>query len=47
MMADDFSALIPELPKWNDGAGIEAQAWIECVAGDRLQPHLLAALRSI
>jgi hypothetical protein len=30
-MAHDFSALIRELPKWNEGAGIEPQAWIECV----------------
>jgi hypothetical protein len=30
-MIDDFAALIPELPKWNNGAGIEPQSWIECV----------------
>jgi hypothetical protein len=35
-MADDIAALIPELPKWNDGAGIEPQAWIECVGNYEL-----------
>lgn len=35
-MADDFAALIPELPNWNDGAGIEPQAWIECVGNYEL-----------
>ncbi len=35
-MADDFAALIPELPEWNDGAGIEPQAWIECVGNFEL-----------
>jgi len=35
-MADDFAALIPELPKWNDGAGIGPQAWIECVGNYEL-----------
>jgi len=32
----DFAALIPELPKWNDGAGIDAQSWIECVGSYEL-----------
>jgi hypothetical protein len=36
MMSDDFAALIPELPKWNGGAGIEPQAWIECVGNYEL-----------
>ena len=35
-MVDDFTRLIPELPKWNDGAGIEPQAWIECVGNYEL-----------
>lgn len=35
-MTDDFTALIPELPKWNEGAGIEPQAWIECVGNYEL-----------
>ena len=35
-MADDFTALIPELPKWNNGDGIEPQAWIECVGNYQL-----------
>lgn len=35
-MADDFAALIPELPKWNDGAGIEPRAWIDCVGNYEL-----------
>ncbi|MGN6496911.1 MAG: hypothetical protein ACTHK5_06160 [Tsuneonella sp.] len=35
-MTDDFAALIPELPKWNNGAGIEPHAWIECVGNYEL-----------
>lgn len=27
----DFNALIPDLPAWNNGAGISPDAWIECV----------------
>jgi hypothetical protein len=27
----DFSKLIPELPKWNNGAGIDVVSWIGCV----------------
>jgi hypothetical protein len=27
----DFSALIPELKDWNNGAGISPDGWIECV----------------
>jgi hypothetical protein len=27
-MDEDFSALIPELPEWNDGAGIDPESWI-------------------
>lgn len=33
-MADertDFEALLPELGAWNDGAGISARGWIECI----------------
>jgi hypothetical protein len=32
----DFAALIPELPSWNDGAGIDAESWIECVGNYEL-----------
>ena len=35
-MPDDFRALIPELPQWNNGAGIHPQAWIECVGNYEL-----------
>ena len=28
MADDDFTALIPELSKWNDGSGIDAESWI-------------------
>ena len=35
-MADAFAVLIPELPKWNNGAGIEPKAWIECVGNYEL-----------
>ncbi len=35
-MTDDFAALIPELPKWNDGAGIDAEDWIGCVGNYEL-----------
>ena len=35
-MSDDFAALIPELSKWNNGAGIEPEAWIECVGNYEL-----------
>jgi len=35
-MADDFSALIPELPEWNNGGGIDPLAWIECVGNYEL-----------
>jgi hypothetical protein len=31
MDPSDPSALIPELPRWNNGAGITAEAWIGCV----------------
>jgi hypothetical protein len=27
----DFSKLIPELPDWNNGAGIDVTSWIGCV----------------
>jgi hypothetical protein len=32
----DYESLIPELPQWNDGAGIDPQAWIECVGNYEL-----------
>ena len=32
----DFSALIPELPLWNNGAGIEAEGWIGCTGNFEL-----------
>ena len=32
----DFSTLIPELPKWNNGAGIDAEAWIGCIGNYEL-----------
>jgi hypothetical protein len=38
-MADtppDFSLLIPELPRWNNGAGIDAEGWIECIGNFEL-----------
>lgn len=30
-MKTDFNKLIPELKDWNNGKGIDVQAWIECV----------------
>ncbi len=27
-MADDFNQLIEELPRWNNGAGIDARSWV-------------------
>jgi hypothetical protein len=37
-MADepDFTALIPELPHWNNGAGIDAEGWIGCMGSYEL-----------
>ena len=32
----DFSGLIPELARWNGGAGIDALGWIECVGNYEL-----------
>lgn len=32
----DFAALIPELRDWNDGAGIDPEAWISCVGNYEL-----------
>jgi hypothetical protein len=29
-MTEDFAELIPELPRWNNGAGIDAEGWIGC-----------------
>jgi hypothetical protein len=31
MKKDNFNNLIPELPKWNDGNGIDIVTWIGCV----------------
>jgi hypothetical protein len=36
MMAEDFTALIPELPQWNNGDGIDSRGWIECVGNYEL-----------
>ena len=32
----DFSSLIPELPKWNDGRGISVEAWVACAGSFEL-----------
>jgi hypothetical protein len=32
----DPNALIAELPEWNNGAGIDAKAWIECMGNYEL-----------
>jgi hypothetical protein len=32
----DFTALIPELPDWNNGAGIAPEAWISCAGSYEL-----------
>ena len=32
----DYSALIPELPRWNNGAGIDAEGWIGCIGNFEL-----------
>ena len=32
----DFTALIPELPDWNNGAGIDPQGWVECIGNFEL-----------
>ena len=32
----DFSTLIPELPQWNNGAGISPDAWIGCMGDYQL-----------
>jgi hypothetical protein len=36
MADDDFTAFIPELPDWNNGAGIDAESWIGCVGNYEL-----------
>jgi len=36
MQNEDFNALIPELGEWNNGAGIDPRAWIECVGNYEL-----------
>lgn len=35
-MTEDFTDLIPELPTWNDGAGIDAKSWIGCLGNYEL-----------
>ena len=35
-MSEDFNALIPELPEWNDGRGVDPLTWIECVGNYEL-----------
>jgi hypothetical protein len=32
----DFVELIPELPAWNEGAGIDPESWISCVGNYEL-----------
>lgn len=32
----DFSALIPELPDWNNGAGIDPESWVGCMGSFEL-----------
>lgn len=27
----DFAKLIPELPDWNNGKGIDVESWIDCI----------------
>ncbi len=34
--SSDFAALIPELPNWNNGDGIDAEGWIQCVGNYEL-----------
>jgi hypothetical protein len=36
MEPTDFSALIPELPDWNNGAGIDAESWTSCMGNHEL-----------
>jgi hypothetical protein len=36
IVTTDFSELIPELPSWNDGGGIDAESWIGCVGNYQL-----------
>lgn len=32
----DFSKLIPELPLWNNGAGIDVESWLGCMGNFQL-----------
>lgn len=32
----DFATLIPELPLWNNGKGIDPQGWVECLGNFEL-----------
>jgi hypothetical protein len=32
----DFSTLIPELTAWNNGKGIDVDAWIQCMANHKV-----------
>lgn len=48
-MAEDFNKLIAELPRWNNGEGIDAESWIGCVGDAALEHfanigHLMAPL---
>lgn len=31
MSEPDFDTLIPELPKWDEGKGIDVDSWLACV----------------
>lgn len=35
-MAKDYSELIDELPRWNNGAGIDARSWVGCMGSFEL-----------
>jgi len=32
----DFNALIPEMKDWNNGAGIDVDSWIQCMANHKI-----------
>ncbi|HEY4031567.1 MAG TPA: hypothetical protein VGM25_14565 [Caulobacteraceae bacterium] len=36
MADEDFNRLIPEMPAWNNGAGIDPMAWIGCTGTNEL-----------
>ena len=35
-MTEDFSELIADLPRWNNGEGIDAESWVGCVGNYEL-----------